>query len=154
MRKLAMAAVGTMMLLCACKPATPPETVQQLMKNKVQPTAQIYWDAVRYVSDEKGSRDIVPRNDAEWERTRKAAADLQEMGKLLQTDAYTKGRNPDWTKFSKAMVEVAQQAEAAAKEKNTEKVFEVSGTVYTVCSACHTVYPATVGPEAAPKPAS
>lgn len=147
-------AAGAVMLLAGCKPAPPPETVQQLMKNKVQPTAQKYWDAVRYVSDETGNHDIVPKNDAEWERTRKAAADLGEMGKLLQTDAYAKGRNPDWIKFSQGLVDISKQAEEAAKAKNPDKVFEVGATIYNVCSACHVVYPATVGPEAEKKPAS
>jgi cytochrome c556 len=147
------AIIGLAALLAGCKASAPAETVQQMMKNKVQPTAQVYWDAVRYISDENGSRDIVPQTDADWEKVRKAAADLQDYGKLLQTDAYTKDRNPDWVKFSQAMVEVSQQAEQAAKDKNVDKVFEVSGTMYNVCSACHMVYPATVGPEASGAPA-
>jgi cytochrome c556 len=148
------AALGAVILLAGCKASQPAETVQQMMKDKVQPTAQVYWDAVRYISDETGEHEIVPRTDADWEKVRKAAADLQEYGKLLQTDAYTEGRNPDWTKFSQAMVEVSQQAEQAARDKSVDKVFEVSGTMYNVCSACHQVYPATVGPEASGTPAS
>lgn len=147
-----LAALGTVALLAGCKAAAPAESVQQLMAKKVQPTAQIYWDAVRYVSDETGEHDIVPQTDADWEKVRKAAVDLQDYGKLLQTDAYTEGRNPDWTKFSQAMVEVSQQAEQAAKDKNVDKVFEISGTIYNVCSACHQVYPVTVGPEASGTP--
>lgn len=145
MRKIAIAAA--LVLLASCNRA-PPETVQQMMKNKVQPTAQFYWDAVRFVSDQTGEHDIKPTTDAEWEKVRKAAADLQDYGKLLQTDAYTKGRNPDWIKFSQAMVDISKQAEQAAIDKDPDKVFEVGGTMYNVCSACHMVYPATVGPEA------
>ena len=147
------AVIGLAALLAGCKAAAPAETVQQMMKNKVQPTAQIYWDAVQYISDENGSRDIVPQTDADWEKVRKAAADLQDYGKLLQTDAYTKDRNPDWVKFSQAMVEVSQQAEQAAKDKNVDKVFEVSGTIYSVCSACHMAYPLPVPPAASGAPA-
>lgn len=150
MRVLAFAGLA---LLAGCTKA-PSETVQQLMKNKVQPTAQFYWDAVRFVSDDEGEHDIKPTTDAEWEKVRKAAADLQDYGKLLQTDAYTTGRNPDWTKFSQALVEIGKQAEQAAVEKNPDKVFEVGGTMYNVCSACHMVYPATVGPEASGTPAT
>jgi cytochrome c556 len=149
-----MAAAAVAVLLTGCKPSAPAETVQQMMKNKVEPTAQIYWNAVQYISDKNGNRDIVPQTDADWEKVRKAAADLQDYGKLLQTDAYSQGRNPDWVKFSKAMVEVSKQAEQAAKDKNVDKVFEISGTMYNVCSACHMVYPATVGPEASGTPAS
>ena len=137
-------AITTVLLLAGCKASAPPESTQQLMKNKVDPASKVYFEAVQYISDEKGERDIVPHSDADWEKVRKAAADLQEYGKLLQTDAYTKGRNPDWTKFSQAMVDVGKEAEQAAKEKNVDKVFEVSGTIYNVCSACHMVYPPPV----------
>jgi hypothetical protein len=149
-----LAAIAAVFLLAGCKASAPAESAQQLMADKVQPTAQIYWDAVRYISDENGNRDIVPQTDADWEKVRKAAADLQDYGKLLQTDAYTEGRNADWTKFSQAMVEVSQQAEQAARDKDVDKVFEISGTIYNVCSACHMVYPATVGPEASGSPAT
>ncbi len=137
-------AVTTVLLLAACKASAPPETVQQLMKNKVDPASMIYFNAVQYISDETGQHDIKPQTDADWEKVRKAAADLQEYGKLLQTDAYTKGRNADWSKFSQAMVDVSKQAEQAAKDKNVDKVFELSGTIYNVCSACHMAYPPPV----------
>jgi cytochrome c556 len=140
------AALLTLTLLAGCKTSAPAETVQQLMKDKVDPASKIYFDAVRYISDENGSRDIVPQTDAEWETVRQAAVDLQDYGKLLQTDAYTEGRNPDWTKFSQAMVDVGKQAEQAATDKNVDKVFEISGTIYNVCSACHQAYPPPVPP--------
>jgi hypothetical protein len=138
-RTLAIAAIAT--LLSGCKAPAPAETVQELMKNKVDPASKVYFEAVQYISDQTGEHDIVPHTDADWEKVRKAAADLQEYGKLLQTDAYTKGRNPDWSKFSQAMVDASQQGEQAAKEKNVDKVFEMSGTIYNVCSACHMAYP-------------
>ena len=152
----AILAATAIALLGGCKQAAeaPDLTLQQFMAQKVDPTSKIYFEAVQYISDETGNHDIVPQTDADWEKVRKAAADLQDYGKLLQTDAYTEGRNPDWTKFSQAMVEVSQQAEQAAKDKNVDKVFEISGTMYNVCSACHMVYPATVGPEASATPAT
>lgn len=145
------AIVGALALLAGCKAAAPAESLQQLMKNKVDPASKVYFDAVRYISDESGSHDIVPQTDADWEKVRKAAADLQEYGKLLQTDAYTEGRNPDWAKFSQALVDVSKQAEQAARDKNVDKVFELSGTIYNVCSACHMAYPPPV-PEAGGEP--
>ncbi len=149
------AVLCTCVLLAGCKASAPAESLQQLMKDKVDPASKVYFDAVRYISDENGSRDIVPQTDADWEKVRKAAADLQDYGKLLQTDAYTEGRNPDWTKFSQALVDVGKQAEQAARDKNVDKVFEISGTIYNVCSACHQVYPPPVpatGETPAPSP--
>ena len=146
------AALGAAVLLAGCKASAPAESVQQLMKNKVDPASKVYFDAVQYVSDSTGEHDIQPQTDADWEEVRKAAADLQDYGKLLQADAYTEGRNPDWTKFSRAMVDAGKQAEQAAKDKNVDKVFEMSGTVYNVCSACHMAYPPPV-PTASDVPA-
>jgi cytochrome c556 len=127
---------------CSSEASKPEMTVQQLMAKQVQPTAKLYWDAVQYISDENGNRDIAPTTDAEWERTRKAAEDLGKLGTLLQTPAYTEGRNADWTKFSKALVDISKQAEKAATDKSPDAVFEVGGTMYNVCSACHMAYPA------------
>lgn len=147
------AAIGTALLLAGCKVSAPAETTQQLMKNKVDPASKVYFNAVQYISDQTGEHDIMPHTDADWEKVRKAAADLRDYGKLLQTDPYTKGRNPDWVKFSQALVDVGKQAEQAAKDKNVDKVFEVSGTIYNVCSACHMVYPPPV-PAASGTPAT
>ncbi len=66
----------------------------------------------------------------------------------LKAPGYTEGRGEDWTQFADPLAEVAKQAEQAAADKNPDKVFEVGGTMYSVCSACHMVYPATTGPEA------
>jgi hypothetical protein len=142
MRKLAV--VAALGLLAACKASAPAESVKDLMKNKVDPASKVYFDAVQYISDETGQHDIKPQSDADWEKVRKAAADLQDYGKQLQGDDYTKGRNPDWTKFSQALVDAGKQAEDAAKAKDVDKVFEMSGTVYNVCSACHMAYPPPV----------
>jgi hypothetical protein len=51
------------------------------------------------------------------------------------------------------MVDAGKQAEQAAKDKNVDKVFEMSGTVYNVCSACHMAYPPPV-PAASGTPSS
>lgn len=56
---------GTLMLAACDRDSTelvaPAVTVQQLMAKSVQPTAEIYWGAVQYISDETGNHDIVPK---------------------------------------------------------------------------------------------
>jgi hypothetical protein len=135
--------------LASCNQGPPPVPIKDLVANEVQPTAQIYWDAVRYesvlVDGKPVDRDIRPETDADWEKARKAAEDLGKFGELLQTEAYTEGRNADWTQFAKGLVDVAKLAEQAAVEKDVDKVFEVGGTVYSVCSACHQIYPPAAG---------
>lgn len=135
------ALTATLVLLAGCKQSAPELTLQQFMAQKVDPTSKVYFSAVQYISDETGEHDIVPQTDADWEKVRQAAADLQAQGKELQSAAYTEGRNADWTQFSQSLVEAGQLAEQAAKDKNPDKVFEVSDTVYAVCDACHMAYP-------------
>ena len=151
MRKTGLiAGAVTAVLLGACSPGTetPEKTVQQLMAEDVQPTAKIYWDSVQFISDETGDHDIKPETDADWARTKAAATRLGELAVLLRTPGYTEGRGEDWTTFANSLSDVAKLAEQAAEERSTDKIFEVGGTIYNVCTACHQVYPATTGPEA------
>jgi hypothetical protein len=142
------AAVG---LLTGCNgaPEAPEKTAQQLMAEDVQPTAQIYWDAVRYestlVDGVAVQRDIRPETDAEWQRTRDAASRLVELANLLKTPAYAAGRNDDWVQFASSLAEAAQRAEQAADARDVDKVFETGGLIYSVCSACHQFYPPAAG---------
>jgi len=139
MNRPAIAFAG-LLLMAGCK-GTPDMTIQQFMKDRVDPTSKIYFDAVQYISDETGNHDVVPQTDADWEKVRQAATDLQDQAATLQTAAYTDGRRDDWTRMAKDLATVSQQAEQAAKDKNPDKVFEVSGTIYAVCDACHMAYP-------------
>jgi hypothetical protein len=156
-------AAATLALLGACSQdaEAPEQTIQQLMANEVQPTAEVYWGAVRFESvlenGEPVERDIRPETDEDWARIKAAATELGEHGELLQTPGYAEGRGEDWTQFSKSLVEVSQLAAQAADAKDPDKVFEVGGTIYSVCSACHQVYPPAEGipeGEAAEEPAA
>lgn len=115
-------------------------SAQQLMAQVVQPTAEVFWDSVQYISDEAGQHEILPETDEDWQRTRTAAATITEMGNLLMTPVYAEGRGADWIEFSRALIEVGQQAEQAAVNRDVDAVFEVGGTMYSVCSACHQAY--------------
>jgi hypothetical protein len=148
----ATAALTALLGACDRGPAPPEKTVQQLMAQEVQPTADIYWKSVQYISDETGEHDIFPKTDEEWARVKAAATRLGEHGALLQTPGYAEGRGEDWLQFSKSLVEVSKLAEQAAEEKNRDKVFEVGGTIYQVCSACHQVYPPATGPGSEERP--
>jgi len=123
--------------VAACKPAVP---MKELMAKEVQPAAQAYWDSVQYVSDETGDHEIFPRTDAEWDKTRAAAARLAELGEQLKSSDYAAEHGPDWIDFANGMIEVSGKAEQAAVAKDVDAVFEVGGTMYSVCSACHQAY--------------
>jgi hypothetical protein len=154
MKKAISAALAATAALAGCNsaPPQPEQTVQQLMATKVQPTAQAFWDSVQYISDEQGEHDIYPKTDADWKRTRDAATGLAELGELLKTPGYAEGRGEDWVQIANSLVEVSRLAEQAADSRNTDKVFEVGGTIYSVCSACHQVFPPKTGPDAEAPP--
>lgn len=151
---IVIAAAVTLLAGCTQGAGAPDKTVQQLMAQDVQPTADIYWKAVQYISDEQGDHEILPQTDADWQRVKDAATRIGEFAELLKTPGYTEGRGDDWVQFATSLGEVAKLAEQAAVDKSPEKVFEVGGTMYAVCSACHMVYPATTGPEASGSPES
>ena len=130
---------------CKQQAPAPEQTVQQLMANEVQPTAKIYWDAVQFISDAEGEHEIFPRTEEEWQRTRAAATRMIELAELLKTPAYAEGRGDDWVQISNSLAEVGRLAEQAADSHDPEKVFEVGGTMYSVCSGCHQVYPPAEG---------
>lgn len=147
MKTSAYIAIAGALLLSACDrgPPTPEKTVQQLMADDVQPTAQVYWNAVQYISDEQGEHDIFPKTDAEWKKTRDAATRIVELAELMQTPGYADGRGEDWVQIAQSLAEVGRLAEQAADSKDPAKVFEVGGTMYSVCSGCHQAYPPAEG---------
>jgi len=138
-------------LLGACDqgPPAPEKTAQQLMAEDVQPTAEIYWRAVGHVSElvdgEVVERDFRPETDAEWQEIRDAATHMIELAELLQTPGYAEERGEDWIQISQSLADVGRMAEQAADSRDPDKVFEVGGTMYSVCSACHQVYPPAEG---------
>ena len=151
MNKAVLIALVAPALLAGCSEgaSAPDQTVQQLMAEEVQPTAEVYWNSVGHVSELVDGlpveRSFEPESDADWQEVRDAAVRLGEYGALLKTPAYAEGRGEDWIEFSDGLIEVSKLAEQAAASKDPEKVFEVGGTVYSVCAACHQVYPPAEG---------
>lgn len=119
--------------------------IKELMATIVQPQADIFWKSAGSVTDEKGQHDLTPTTEEGWLATRSAAATVSEMGNLLMTPLYAEGRGDDWMRFSKDLVEIGRRAEKAAADHNSDAIFEVGGTMYNVCSACHQVYPPAAG---------
>ena len=133
--------------LTACSGDQADTSVRDYMQGHVQPTAEIYWNAVQYISDESGNHEIVPETDAEWAQVREAALELAAIGTELKEPRFADGRGSAWIDFSNGLIEVAGKAEQAAVAKDVDAVFEVGGTVYSVCSACHQAYPPANPPE-------
>lgn len=131
---------------CTAEPAALSHgTPQQFMATKMQPTAEVYWGAVGAVSElidgQPVFREFEPQTDAEWATVAAAAVSLREYGEVLASPEYAEGRGPDWLDFAQGLQDVSRQAEQAAIDQSPEAVFEVGGTLYNVCTACHQAYP-------------
>lgn len=125
---------------CQKKPDPPEVDMKTMMATAVQPTAQVYWNAVQYISDEAGSRKIEPKTDAEWQEVQQAAVTLKALGEQMKDPSYADGKGTDWQDFAQGLVDVSTIAEKAAKERSPDKVFEVGASIYNVCSGCHEIY--------------
>lgn len=147
----AMLLAPAMLSSCSEKPVDLPYgTVQQMMANEVQPTADIYWGAVGSASElidgEPVFREWKPETDAEWQAVAASAAKMRDLAQTLGSPAYADARGNGWTDFTDGLAEAATRAEQAAQSKDADAVFEAGGTLYSVCSACHQAFP----PEEAP----
>ena len=148
-----------MVLLLGCSPppapATPPFTttlnMKQLMEWVMDPAADVIWDSVKSIITEKGTREIAPHTDAEWDAVRNAAATVMEAGNLLMIEGRAKD-NKAWMAAARRLSDAANQALKAAQAKNTEALFTEGGNIYKACSACHAQYAAHLQ-GAAPEPA-
>lgn len=125
-----------------------PESVKEMMRDAVQPTAEVYWGSAGWIIDESGEHDLTPTTEEGWKKAQDAAVQIGQFGVLLGSEEYTRGRGEDWAKFAKGLTEISKEAEKAAIDKNSDAVFEVGGRVYNVCKACHEAYPQEAGPEA------
>lgn len=137
---------------CTSEPELAYGPVQLMMADEVQPTAEAYWDSVRFVSELVNGEVVdtyyVPQTEEEWQKLETAANRLAVLGEALKTPAYSDGRGADWQAFAQGMVDVAGRAGEAAKTRDADAVFEVGGLIYNVCSACHQQYPPAQMPDA------
>jgi hypothetical protein len=137
---------------CGCAPAPPPfnavADVKQLMESVVEPSADLYWDAVGTIVDAKGSHDFEPQTAEEWEAVRNAAYVVAESGNLLMIGSRVKGGG-DWMTMARAMTESGRRAIRAAEERDPAAVFDAGGVMYEACTNCHAKYaPETQRPNA------
>jgi len=139
--------------LCACSPSADAPKAQapasspfrvvlslnQLMTRVIDPAADGIWDSVQTIVTQKGSREIQPQTDEEWQALVSHAATLTEAANLLMID----GRAVDqqqWLQHAHRLSTTAEHAMQAALNKNPTQVFEAGGEIYEVCRGCHQRY--------------
>jgi hypothetical protein len=131
------------LFLFGCGP-TPPKpntslTLKQLMEWVIDPNADVIWDSVKSISTVKGTTEIYPRTDAEWDAVRNSAATLVEVGNSLMLEGRAKD-NKQWMKFAQQLSQTSELALKAAQDKNKDALFDAGGNIYNACRGCHDKY--------------
>ncbi len=126
-------------LLGAAAPA--PSTVKEVMRDMVNPAAELYWKAGGEVDTAEGAQTRAPGagDEARWRETVQAAETLERAGPALMRPAIARDSGK-WATFSKQLAAAAAQAVVAAKARDEAKVFEAGSALYDACYACHAAY--------------
>jgi hypothetical protein len=109
------------------------------MSSVVEPAAEVYWDAVGTIVDEKGAVDFAPQTVEEWDAVRNSAFVIAESGNLMMMGPRARDGG-NWMKLSQAMIVAGRRAIEAAESRNAKAVFDVGAEVYDACTNCHAVY--------------
>ena len=114
----------------------------------LDPAADVIWDSVKSIITEKGTKEVAPHTDAEWDAVRNAAATLMEASNVLMIEGRARDQK-EWMTAARRLSEASSQALKAAQAKNTQALFDEGGNIYKACAACHTKYaPHLQGPPA------
>jgi hypothetical protein len=125
------------------QPTQPPfksvATVLDIMESLVGHMATDVFASVGTVIDEKGTTEIVPKDDEAWAEVRFAAMGLAETGNLLMFPSRAKDQE-DWLTFSQQLVDRSVEAAKAAEAKDAAALLDAGGRIYETCTACHMKY--------------
>ena len=61
----------------------PTATIRELMHSVIDPAADVVWLSVQTIMTEKGTVDIRPRTEEDWDSVRRGAINLMEAANLL-----------------------------------------------------------------------
>ena len=120
-------------------PFHPVADTQLLMASVVDPHATVIWDAVATVIDEDGEHEVRPRTPEEWAVVRNSAVALAESGNLLMM-APRALDGDEWMEGARALVDTGVLVMRAVEARDADEIFELGGTIYTVCTNCHQKY--------------
>jgi len=144
----------------------PVATIQDLMLNQVDPSADLLWASVSTVISSAGTEEKQPRTPAEWLTVRQYAVTLIEAGNLLlipHRQVAQSGKKTDdadipgiespehmqraidanpahFRNAALALRAAAVKALAAIDAKNPEALTEAGGDLDAACEACHLRY--------------
>jgi len=119
--------------------AAPVASVKQIMQGIVVPASMRIYNAVSTTVTEKGTEEVVPRNDGEWEIVGSSAVALVEAANLLKVGDRARDRG-DWMRMSDALAKAAMQSYRAAEKKDVEALLAAGEVLNNSCGSCHRNY--------------
>ena len=133
------------------------------MDAEVDPSADVLWDSVGFISTAAGTEDRQPRTDEEWKAVRRSAITLIEATNLLSmegrrvaaTDSppgaagelspaeiqrHVDATHASFVQFAQALRAAGLKALAAIDAKDPQALMDAGGTIDEACEACHVTY--------------
>jgi hypothetical protein len=140
--------------------APPMATLQELMSDVVDPSADGFWDAVETTVGVDGENTRRPRNDAEWAQVRRSLIVLRDASLLLQVHDRALARQAfkaeaqgaldsaqistrmlreraAFDAFAAALGQTAHRALDAVEARDVAAMVRIGGELDAVCEACH-----------------
>jgi hypothetical protein len=150
-------------------------SIKELMDSIIDPSADVVWQAVGTVVDNKGFHDALPKTAEDWGMVRAAAVRLIEGSNLLMMPGRaaappgTKSEVPGvelepaeiaaliaknrtgFDSFALALQQVAARALRASDAKNGAMLMDAGGDMEEACEGCHQSfwYPNAANPQPA-----
>ena len=123
--------------------AAPVASVKQMMQGVIIPASATVYNSVSTTITEKGTEEVFPRNDQEWENVGSNAMVLIEAANLLKVEGRAKD-DSDWARMSDAMATAARQVFQATEKKDVEALLAAGEPLNASCDSCHRRYEAPV----------
>jgi len=176
---ITIASLGCLVFVACQKPASAPAeqaaqvdstlqvpaaTVKDLMLAIVDPNADVVWQSVSSVSNEKGLVETRPQNDEDWTKVRHGALALAEGANMLMIPGRHVARPGEKSETPGVELEPHEMEELIAKDpvafhkraaalrtaalevieavnkKDADKVFEIGEHIERACEDCHSHY--------------
>ena len=145
---------------------TPVVSVKELMRDMLDPASDYIFDAVKIISTTKGTVEVTPKTEADWDRIRIGAVTLAEGVYLLKIarpfappgdENNSTGPDPEelspaqikakleadpvlWNAKIEALRNVGLEVLEIVKNKKADQLWQASDDLDNACETCHVAY--------------